>query len=325
MKYELVKLSFKTPLHLGEKEGMMEDSNFIIHSDILFSAICNSFRSLYGKRALEELLGGFRDNNQPFLISTAFPYYKDILFFPIPMDLKPPNGDIKSFRKLRLIPKDLFEGLCKRELFKMEGYAFVQDKKVLMPEKFLKDLLVEREKSYPIWDEREIQRVALDSVTSASEIFSFREVVFKDIAGLFFLIDWKERRFENQVKAAINLLGDEGIGGDRNSGKGVFTASFGELPIVKGGGRDYLLLSLYYPDKEGIKGFDGVYDFKIRGGFVYSFDNTTRRKKYVRMFTEGSIIKGREPIGSLVDVTPYGFSDHKVYRYGYAFSIPIGE
>jgi len=325
MKCELVKLFFKAPLHLGEKEGMMEDSNFIIHSDILFSALCNSFRSLYGKTALEEFLVAFTNNNPSFLITSAFPYYKDILFFPIPMDIKPPYEDIKNFKKLRFVPKDLWEELCRRGTLKKEGYTFIQDKRVLIAEELLKDLRNKREKSYPMWKERETQRVALDTVTSASNIFSFREVVFRKDAGLFFLINWKDKSLEKKIKAAINLLGDEGIGGDRNSGKGVFIPSFGEVELKEASARDYLLLSLYYPKKEEVENFEGVYDFKIRGGFVYSLDNTTRRKKYVRMLTEGSVIKGRKPIGSLVDVTPKGFSDHKVYRYGYAFFVPVGE
>ncbi|MDP3029804.1 MAG: type III-A CRISPR-associated RAMP protein Csm4 [Deltaproteobacteria bacterium] len=322
MKCEIVKLFFKSPLHLGEKEGMMEDSNFIIHSDTLFSGLCYAYRTLYGKDALETLLEQFK-NSPPFLLSSAFPFYKGCLLFPIPLNFRPPEEDVKSYKKLQLIPKELWEKVCSDKALRKDGYEFVQDKKVFLPKNWVR-ILSEREKEYPIWEEREIQRVSLDSITSSSNLFNFREVVFKKDSGLFFLLDWRNTSFANRIKAAIRLLGEEGIGGDRGSGKGVFNPEFGELEISDLKGDDYLLLSLFFPSKAEIQGFDGIYNFKMRGGFVYSFDNTTRRKKYVRMLTEGSVIKGERPLGSLENITPDGFTEHNVYRYGYAFSMLIG-
>jgi CRISPR-associated protein Csm4 len=320
MKCEIVKLFFKSPLHLGEKEGMMEDSNFIIHSDTLFSGLCYAYRTLYGKDALETLLKQFK-NNPPLLLSSAFPFFKGYLLFPVPLNFRPPEGDFKSYKKLQLIPKKLWEEVCSGKPLRKDGYDFVQDKKVLLPANEIEGL---KERDYLIWEEREIQRVSLDSLTSSSNLFNFREVIFKKDSGLFFLLDWRDTSFANRIKAAIRLLGEDGIGGDRGSGKGVFTPEFGELEISDLKGDDYLLLSLFFPSEGEMQGFDGIYNFKVRGGFIYSFDNSTRRKKYVRMLTEGSVIKGKRPVGSLENITPDGFTEHDVYRYGYAFSIPIG-
>jgi len=320
MKCEIVKLFLKSPLHLGEKEGMMEDSNFIIHSDTLFSAICYGYRTLYGKSVLETLLEQFT-NSPPFLLSSAFPFYKKHLLFPIPLNFSSPEGDFKSYKKLQLIPKELWEKVCGGKPFEKDSYEFVQDRQVVLPTNEIEGL---KEKDYPIWEEREIQRVSLDSITSASNIFNFREIAFKKDSGLFFLLDWRDTSFVNKIKAAIRLLGEDGIGGDRGSGKGVFNSEFVELEIADSKGDNYLLLSLFFPSNGELKDFDSIYNYKMRGGFIYSFDNTTRRKKYVRMLTEGSVIKSKRPVGSLVNITPDGFTEHNIYRYGYAFSIPIG-
>ena len=320
MKFEIVRLFFKSPLHLGEKEGMMEDSNFIIHSDTLFSGLCYAYRTLYGKDALETLLKQFK-NSPPFLLSSAFPFYKRHLLFPVPLNFRPTEEDFKSYKKLQLIPKERWEEVCSGKPLKKDGYEFVQDKKVLLPADEIEGL---KEKDYPIWEEREIQRVSMDSITSSSNLFNFREVAFRKDSGLFYILDWRDTSFASRIKAAIRLLGEDGIGGDRGSGKGVFNPEFGELKIMDSEGEDYQLLSLFFPSEGETQDFNGIYNFKVRGGFIYSFDNTVRRKKYIRMLTEGSIIKGRRPIGSFVDITPVNFTEHNVYRYGYAFSIPIG-
>jgi len=296
----------------------MEDSNFIIHSDTLFSAICYAYRTLYGRSELEALLEEFK-KTPPFLLSSAFPFFKEHLLFTIPLNFKPPDEDLKSYKKLQLVPRTLWEDICSGSPIKRDGHEFVQDKKVMLPKGEVEGL-----KEYPIFKEEEIQRVSLDSITSSSNIFNFREVAFKKGCGLFFLIDWKDTSIFGRIRASIILLGDEGIGGDRGSGKGVFTPEFNGLEIRDTKGDDYLLLSLFYPSQDEMGDFDGIYNFKLRGGFAYSFDNTTRRKRYIRMLTEGSVIKGRKPLGAFVDITPDGFTEHKVYRYGYAFSIPIG-
>jgi len=49
------------------------------------------------------------------------------------------------------------------------------------------------------------------------------------------------------------------------------------------------------------------------------------RRKAVRMFTEGSLLRwpdGKTCLGTLADVTPDVFAAHKVWRYGLAF--PVG-
>jgi CRISPR-associated protein Csm4 len=119
---------------------------------------------------------------------------------------------------------------------------------------------------------------------------------------------------------------DEGIGGYRTAGKGQFAQpDFShnvmlDLPESPDGS---LMLSIYYPTEAESQGLsDGLYDMVPRRGYVFSPTTHSLRRKEVSMFSEGSVFPGNGRTGKLVDVTPDGFSDHNVYRYGLAFGVP---
>ncbi|MGD9162233.1 MAG: type III-A CRISPR-associated RAMP protein Csm4 [Desulfobacteraceae bacterium] len=318
MKCDIVKLHFKSPVHLGEKEGMLEDTSIILHSDMLFSAICHGYRMLYGEKLLNDLLERFVNSDPPFLISSAFPFYKKHFFLPVAYSSFP---DDPSFKHLELIPKTLWENSVVNGTIVTSGHCLVQDGCVLLPHEGTCGKSVKDE--CPVWKETEVQRVSLDRITSASNIFNFRQVNFNESSGLYFFLKWNDASFIDRIKGAFRLLGDEGIGGDKGSGKGAFKPEFDEdeIELKSFVGNKNMLLSLVFPSENETSEFNGIYDFKMRGGFVYSPENTTRRKKYVRMLTEGSVLYGKKPVGSFVDITPDGFTKHKVYRYGYAFSV----
>jgi CRISPR-associated protein Csm4 len=72
-----------------------------------------------------------------------------------------------------------------------------------------------------------------------------------------------------------------------------------------------------------------AYDVVRRKGWVTSGRYALPlKRKSVGFFTEGSVLK-TQPRGCIVDVTPEGASldilQHDIYRYGYAFTAPIGR
>ena len=75
----MCKLKPKAHFHLGDKEAVLEKTSDYIHSDTLFSAICNAYRLLYGNEGLQEVLKLFEGREPPFLISSAFLYAGKIL------------------------------------------------------------------------------------------------------------------------------------------------------------------------------------------------------------------------------------------------------
>lgn len=131
--------------------------------------------------------------------------------------------------------------------------------------------------------------------------------------------------------AMLRQAGVNGLGGRRSIGNGVFDVTddtvtdlsqdwknLFDLPEQNG----FINLSLYLPEK-----FDGLapvaYQLVPRRGWCYSSVAPQQMKrKAVMMLGEGSVFRN-ELNGALADVTPDGFTVHKLYRYGIAISLPI--
>ena len=348
------KLNPKADFHLGDKEAVLERTSDYIHSDTLFSAICNAYRLLYGNEELNALLEGFKHREPPFLISSAFAYAGETLILPLPLSInwgeyvggeeekeKEKIDLLKRLKKVKFVSDKIFWNVVEDES-KIREYISAKNivQGILFDDAGLERLKKEfdaRErgnKGIKIWSSREVPRVVIDRETSASEIYHFGEVSFADGCGLYFLMDMREKGYESRVKAAIRVLGDEGIGGDRTYGKGLFEVEFKEEEINLELESHFVTLSLYYPREEEIAMLrEKHYELIRRGGWVYSVDVRNQRRRTVRMFLEGSVFKfetgeGEESrlYGGLADVKPEGKGDglHDVYRYGYAFAIPIG-
>jgi CRISPR-associated protein Csm4 len=127
--------------------------------------------------------------------------------------------------------------------------------------------------------------------------------------------------------ACLRILADEGLGGDRSSGKGKFEdICFRDIELsFKSENSIFLNLSIFNPKDQDE--FDKCIYYELikrGGGSLGEEGNKDHHRKQVRMITEGSIIKG-EVKGRLVDVSPFvNFYQHKIYRNGKAFLIPIG-
>lgn len=317
------KLEPKAPFHLGEKETVLEKTSDYIHSDTLFSAICNAYRLLYGNEELMDILKLFKDRKPPFLISSAFPYMNEILLFPMPK--MPKKGfEEKKFKRVEFISQTIFESIARGEDIEeyVKAEELMQDNRVLVMSEEKSKQRIDK-----IWSSKEVPRVVIDRKTSASNIYHFGEVSFARGCGLYFLMDLREMEYEKKVGAAIRVLGDEGIGGYRTYGKGLFKTELKEVKMNIEPGNRYVTLSLYYPREEEISASnEGYYELINRGGWIYSIDAKNLRRRTVRMFSEGSVFKavgGLKLYGDLANVKPEEFAEHEVYRYGYAFPVPM--
>jgi len=326
----ICKLEPRGAFHLGEKEAVLEHTSDYIHSDTLFSAICNAYRLLYGNEELKGVLKPFEDREPPFLISSAFPYVDKILLFPTPK--MPKKGfEEKKFKHVEFISQTIFDHIVSGEDIELKEENLMQSNHVLVTSEEKSNI-----ETTEIWNSKEVPRVAIDRRTSSTSIYHFGEVSFADNCGLYFLMDLRMKEYEGKVEAAIRLLGDEGIGGDRTYGKGLFKAEFKEtgteMEMDTKSGNHFVTLSLYYPMEGEISLSDGYYELINRGGWIYSQEAKNLRRRTVRMFSEGSMFKFINTnksglYGGLVDVKPEEFTEHSVYRYGYAFTVPmeVGE
>jgi len=208
MKRYRVRLKLKSPIHIGFRENDPEVSEITASSDTIFSGIINTYALLYGKEETDKLIDKFMNmsENIPFKVSSLFPYINDEYFLPKPIDYKldieSEKIDIKKIGKAKYISENI---ISKSFNDVKINHGFISKNK-------LKDA------PYTITKR---PRVSIDRITSATHIYYMRMVRYSENAGLWFFLDVTDE-LDQRIKAAIRLLGDEGIGGERSIGMGLF-------------------------------------------------------------------------------------------------------
>ena len=325
----LYKLYFHAPLHIGAHGVGYEETDEIVHSDTLFSAIM-SLWGLFYDDDIEKLC-----KTPPFFISSAFPFKKDTLFFPRPfvtIGKRSEDDDQKGkkLKRVKYLSQNLFESILRGEAENLE----FSEKETFQDGIFwCKDFSLNSRKLDRVYTERELPRVTIDRNTNSSEIFYFSEIVFEKDAGLFFLTKFKKKEIKPQFEAVVRMLGDEGIGGDKRMGKGLYSLEIEEqfdlsIPSTANG---FLTLSLYYPEETEFNGGileDASYNLIPRKGWLHAQGAMSLRRREIKVFQEGSIFNsiGQDTYGTnpcvLEKNVELGLL-HNIYRYGIAFSLPI--
>ena len=200
-----------------------------------------------------------------------------------------------------------------------------------------------------IWTTQTRPRVTIGSRNSGSEIWHVQTVQFNTECGLWFAARFDSNETQHKIETLLRVLGDTGIGGERNAGYGAFdfeTASI-EVPDAQNSNQ-FMTLSPICPQSADelehlLKG--GVaytltpssaekqvsssasrarvaYTLTPSSGWVSTPGSVTRRKQ-INMFAEGSVLHTSDTqIGRLVDLRPDN-SEQPVYRYGYAWQVGI--
>jgi len=320
------KLKFLSSFHLDSGSAVDGPSETFIHSDTLFSAVVSAARKFYGNDVAEKFL-----KPGTIILSSAFPFYKDELFFPKPLNFYPPQDleyDLnKKFKKVKFISMDLLLALlCGKAL-----ESNIYDKDYILDGCWRKVKNEQNENPDRIFKTQEIPHVVMDRITNQTQIFYKTEVYFNQNAGLFFIAEI-ENELVHKFETVLRFLGDEGIGADRTIGKGLFRVEeIQNFNINLSGDTDfYYLLSLYSPSREEFENFepmDSYYDFVIRGGWV---SNNTLTRRNLRMFVEGSIIKVKnsiKPVGvihKVLNKDDYpNYLQYNIYRSGQALFLPV--
>ena len=170
-------------------------------------------------------------------------------------------------------------------------------------------------------------RVTIGAQNAGSEIWHLQTLQFNKKCGLWFAADFDNDETKHKIETLLCVLGDNGIGGERNAGYGAFdfdTASI-EIPDAQGSNQ-FMTLSPICPksadELANLRKGDVAYTLNPLTGWVSTTGIATRRKQ-VNMFAEGSVLNScAEPVGRLVDLKP-DHSAHPVYRYGYAWQVGI--
>lgn len=341
--FSTYRLRFCSPLHIGERGVGLEVTRTYIPADTLFSAICSAWRELYGTDALHrDVLDWFTEDEghaAPFFLTSAFPYAGAVRFFPKPLARLPnillAEGDDKAFKRVRFVSERLFAALVGGERVSFQKRWCINGETIWVTEEErtqLAEWTDDASGDIVLYKTAVVPRVTLDRLTAASEIWHFGEVMFAEGTGLWFAVEFNRDHgdeLRRKFEAVLRLLGDSGLGGERNAGRGLFTldgASEEPLPEIRNPGRFITLSPVCPKDAEqaaALTGDDAAYELMPRRGWVTSPEASNLRRKTVWMFAEGSVMMGspQPHAGRLVNVTPDA-CPHDVWRYGYAF--PVG-
>ncbi|GEM_PF-2222784 len=350
--------------HFGE--GDLSESSVVFHSNSLFSAMVNNFIKLYGVDEFNK----YGEEIKKLKISSLFPaIYKfknkngseiedEILFIPKPMVMlgfdKDTQEDIeekpKDFKKIKFISIGALKKHNEKTLKKItigKEYLITEDEKKKFgynkPENMnlFKNIIeqkvsIDRIKGITLEDSEKGQLYAIE----------FIKPLRKDdkIVGFYFLADFNDIDGElvKKIRASIRLMKDEGLGGKRSIGAGIFKDiiidEFNEDLSIdnKVLGKNYqqknktyiskeknAVLSITIPKENEFENFNSYQLIKI-GGYIYSSSNMehiTKLKKNVYALTEGSICE-KSVEGQVLDLKP-DTVEHEIVLNGRPILIPI--
>lgn len=322
------KLNFHSSFHIDMGTVVDGPSESFIHSDTLHSAIVSAARKFY-----DDKVASYFIKDGSIILSSAFPYYKKEYFLPKPLNFYPYITQyelLKEFKKIRFISLEHVNYILSG--FNYSNSEFLSDKRTA--KKFILNncwRTIKNSDDEVIFLTNEVPHIVMDRITNQTQIFYKSEVYFGKDAGLFFLAEIKEE-LQSKFETVLRFLGDEGIGADRTTGKGLFEVEIINdfpLPTINESNY-YYLLSLYSPTKsefENINPKQSFYDFTIRGGWI---SNKTLNRKSLRMFVEGSVLffkNKQKPLGRIhktLDSKDYPNElKYDVFRSGQAVFLPF--
>ncbi|MGC9969140.1 MAG: hypothetical protein ABSE56_00990 [Bryobacteraceae bacterium] len=335
------------PWRIGPDSGARNRVDRIYHSDSLFSAVTHAMARL-GR--LEEWLVATVANPQGAAVrfSSCFPYLEDVLFVVPPRNLWPPPPSPKvRWTNARFVPLAVVAALANEQPLKDNGWRLDGSS----------ECLVQGNAPSRGGPFRPALRshAGVDRTTgSAVALHDTACLEFAEGGGLWAVAAFADLEAESlwkeDVRAALRLLADAGLGGERSIGwgrsadpefsegilpdmilppkppappveapEGVEVAP--KPPVVETG---YWLLSMFSPAAgDAVDWQRGFYSIVSRGGRIESPARSGEAKKLLRMVVEGSVLVAEAPPrGAAPNVAPGGFP-HPVFRAGFALAIPV--
>ena len=331
--YTVYRLTFKTQLHLGRASGPaqegslgLEKTEIYIPADTLFSAICQTWLTFYESESLTTFLKGYTEDRSvlPFMLTSAFPFAKDVYLFPKPLTL---STQSKKGKRVQFVSQSIFQDIISGTPPEFSEDQLINGEEVWMSPEDKEKLETSSDKNSTIWATNTRPRVTLGSRSSGSEIWHVQTLQFNTDCGLWFAAQFDSDETKHRIETLLRVLGDTGIGGERNAGYGMFdfTETTLEIPMPEAGNQFVTLSPICPKSSEQLEQLltdDIAYTLNPLTGWLSS-TGTAARRKQVSMFAEGSVLHTSDAhIGRLVDLRPDNW-EHPVYRYGYAWQVGV--
>jgi CRISPR type III-A-associated RAMP protein Csm4 len=325
----LIRLRPTGPWRIGPDSGDRDRVDRVFHSDSLYSA-CTSAMSQLG--LLEEWLDATARAVEPAVrLGSLFPFQGDTLYVTPPNTLWPPQASSKiRWKGARFVPLSVVESLVAGRPISEDRWLIDGASECLVP--------MATPPGPGPFRVSVRSNAAADRNGAAVAPHSTACLEFTPSSGLWTIAAFSDssarERWTAPLTAAVRLLADSGLGGERSRGWGraeMPEITAGELPglLLRFSGHQsgvpaWWLLSLFHPaSSDWVDWSQGNYALTTRGGRIESSAGWGEGKKSTRMVTEGSVIvAAAEPRGGATDVAPDGFA-HPVYRAGFALAIQI--
>lgn len=320
------------PWRFGPASGARDRVDRVYHSDSLFSAITSAMERL-GRFDDWLAATALKGPEAEVRFSSGFPWQRSTLFVPPPRSVWPPPPSAKiRWEGVHFVPLQVVLSLLSEKPLNEDQWTVDGASECLTPP--------DRPSSGPF---RVGLRAAaaVDRLTGVTEPHATACLEFSPDAGLWFGVAFANEnardRWADAVKAAIRVLADSGLGGERSRGWGraeQVEFADGDFPALLSpvlaeaddapGDKLWWLLSLFSPsDRDAVDWRRGSYSLITRGGRVESAAGWGAEKELSRMVAEGSVLFAQNPpSGAARDVRPPGFS-HPVFRSGIALAVSL--
>ena len=334
--YTVYRLTFRKQLHLGRSTGAAQEGSLglektacYIPADVLFSAICEMWRQFYDAESLTDFLKEYTQEaaELPFMLTSAFPFAGDVYFFPKPLTFTHLSKESKS---VAFVSQTHFENIISGTPLKFDKNDLITGGKIWISRQEKARLKTKNKDEMRVWETATRPRVTIGGQSAGSEIWHVESVTFNTDCGLWFIVRFDSETTQQKIETLLRVLGDSGIGGERNAGYGVFEITQKRVDFemsTPAAGDAFVTLSPICPKSPNqlehlLSGDNIAYDLHTSTGWVNRAGNAASRKA-VNRFVEGSVLHTNEPqIGCFVDLTPDDWA-HPVYRYGYAWQVGI--
>ncbi|MEZ0542919.1 type III-A CRISPR-associated RAMP protein Csm4 [Fibrella arboris] len=336
MRFDIIRLHFTAPLHLSNaRPDDYGSSERTIHSDTFTAAIFQAWATLGQTNWIPKT----KTDAPGFAVSSLFPFRggaTPIYFLPKPyfrnehtntFTLEP--GEAKKIKKLQFLDVPHFEAYLHQRETPSVGTSAICGS---FQSSQLADIQAEDGRNFLTSSvQTRLMRPRLE--TEDPTPYYVERVFFRHDSGLWCLVRYDSAEARRRVRAAVEWLGDSGIGTDRAVGNGQFRAECDHtLDIdVPTAGAFAVNLSLFCPESHPqltalLADERTRYDLVRRGGWLSEPYNTLR-KRSVWMLREGALLHqagADKPVGKLVDLRPEVLPEsHPIWRDGRTILLPV--
>ena len=325
--------------HLGETS--LDDTSDVLHADTLFSALTNVYAFAFD--GAERFIMMIKEGKLHFSSGFYALLYqeKPLFFLPKPVIDFPDQSDPKRLKKVRYLSTGVWNAL-------QMGFDPETISTTLNPLSLpsIGSEFVYLEEELPVatggYNKKAFRQVVtapkvkVHTTDQEDRIYHETCIQFIDLpysegqlkGAFYFLLKHTLNEDEPEWKeflAAVRIMADEGVGGQRSSGRGQFkTVQVIDVDIAEFCNASWHVgLSPISPNNDR-EFHDGLYFYElfVRGGGSLGLRGDPDKHRLQARFVKEGALLHQVIQGCIVDVSPD--PDKRVLRYGMNFSIPLG-